>query len=113
MKGYKEPSFQDRAAASARAKRSALEQMKAAPKPDEAELAARAARQVDREAKATSKRVAASVAKEQGERENREEALKAEREQSEAETPALTEVERKAARDARYAARKSRKSGRP
>jgi competence ComEA-like helix-hairpin-helix protein len=52
MKGFKDPGFQDRAAASARAKKSALEKLKAAPKPDEAELAAGAERQKAREAKA-------------------------------------------------------------
>jgi hypothetical protein len=42
MKGFKDPGFQDRVAAAARAKEAALEKLKAAPKPDAAELAARA-----------------------------------------------------------------------
>jgi hypothetical protein len=101
MKGYKEPGFQDRAAASARAK------MKSAPKPDEAQLAARAERQAKREAKAAAKR----AAKEEAQRLEQEQAIEAKNEQAraEAEVPVLTEADRKAARDARYAARKKRK----
>jgi hypothetical protein len=107
MKGYKEPGFQDRAAASARAKSSALEKMKSAPKPDEAQLAARAERQAKREAKAAAKR----AAKEEAQRLEQEQAIEAKNEQAraEAEVPVLTEADRKAARDARYAARKKRK----
>jgi hypothetical protein len=111
MKGYKEPGFQERASASSRAKETALAKMKAAPKPDEAELAARAVRRAEREAKAEEKR-AARKAKEEGERADREEALIAEREQARVEKPERTEAEKKDARDARYAARKNRKSGR-
>jgi len=112
MKGFKEPSFQDRAAAAALSKKKALEKMKTAPKPDEAELAARAARREERNAKAASKRAAVEEAKKQREREKREKALEAEREQAKAVTPKPTEAERKVARDARYAARKIRKFGR-
>ena len=81
MKGYKAPSFQDRAAASIQAKEKALAKLKAAPQPDAAELAARAARRVEREALAEAK----------------------------ANPPKRTEAEQKAARDARYAALKNRK----
>ena len=95
MKGFKDPGFQDRVAAAARAKAAALEKLKAAPKPDEAELAARAARRLEREA--------AKRAKE-------EEALAADQARIAAAPPVLTEADRKAARDARYAARKKRKS---
>lgn len=112
MKGFKEPGFQDRTAEAARAKEKALEKMKAAPKPDEAELAARAARREERNAKATSKRAAAEEAKKQREREKCEKALEAEREQAKAVSPEPTDAERQAARDARYAARKIRKFGR-
>ena len=112
MKGYKEPGFQDRAEASARAKKKALEQMKPMPIPDEAEVAARVARQAEREAKAEGKRAAAREVKEQGEREDREKELMAKAEQAKVELPVRTETEKKEARDARYAARKSRKSGR-
>jgi hypothetical protein len=110
MKGYKEPGFQDRAQASARAKKKALEQMKPMPMPDEAEVAARVARRAEREAKAEGKRAAARA--EQGEPEDREKAVMAEAEQGKIESPERTEMEKKEARDARYAARKSRNSGR-
>jgi len=100
MKGFKNPTFQDRANASASAKARLLERMKAAPKPSEEELAARAARAQEREAKEAAKREAARAAKEAKE----EEAKLASK------TAALpTAAELKAARDARYAARKARK----
>ena len=104
MKGFKDPGFQDRAAASARAKSRAVENLKVAPKPDEAELAARAARQLERESKAAAKR----AEKEEAQRLKREAEVEAEAERAKAE--GRTEAERKAARDARYAARKKRKS---
>ena len=106
MKGYKEPGFQDRTAASARAKSSALKQLKNAPKPDEAELAARAARQQERDAKAAAKR----AEKEAARLLKQEELAEAKRERDKPKAPALSEAELKAARDARYAARKKRKS---
>jgi hypothetical protein len=112
MKGYKEPGFQDRAQASARAKMKALEQMKPMPRLDEAEVAARLARKAEREAKAEGKRAASRAAAKQDEREDREKALMAEAEASKVALPARTELEKKEARDARYAARKTRKSGR-
>ncbi len=115
MKGYKEPGFQDRAVASARAKEKALAKLKAAPVLDEAVIAERVARQAERQAKETAKREAAraakEAAKEQAEREAAERAA-AELEEQAAELAAIpTEAEKKAERDARYAARKNRKSG--
>lgn len=113
MKGYKEPGFQDRAAASARAKTSALKQMKDAPKPDAAELAAGAARQQERDAKAAAKREEAAAKRaEKEEARAREREIKAEakREREKPAAPPKSEAELKAARDARYAARKKRKS---
>lgn len=113
MKGYKEPSFQDRAAASSKAKDKALAVMKAAPQPDAAELAARAARRAEREALAEEKRLKARQAREEKQRladEKRAAAAEAARDESgKVEPPKKTEAELKAARDARYAARKSRK----
>lgn len=109
MKGYKAPSFQDRAAASAQAKEKALAKMKAAPQPDEAELAQRAARGIEREAAAAAKAAKAREAREEKQRladGKRAEALAA---KIKAEQPKRTEAELKAARDARYAARKNRK----
>jgi len=105
MKGYKEPGFQDRAATSARAKSSALKKLKDAPKPDEAELAARAARQQERDAKAAAKR----AEKAQARLIEQEKLAEAKREREKPAAPAMSEAEAKAARDARYAARKKRK----
>jgi hypothetical protein len=113
MKGYKAPSFQDRSAASSQAKERALAKMKAAPQPDAAELAARAEKRIEREAAAAAKAAKARQAREEKQRladEKRAQA-RAEKEKAEAkaEVPKKTEAELKAARDARYAARKSRK----
>ncbi|MBV7258467.1 DUF6481 family protein [Erythrobacter crassostreae] len=109
MKGYKEPSHQDRVAAAAQAKNKALAKLKAAPKPDEAELAARAARRVEREAKAEEKRIAAREARQEKQRLAQEKREAAKQERAKANPPKRSEAELKAARDARYAARKSRK----
>jgi hypothetical protein len=109
MKGFKDPGYQDRVATAARAKAAALEKLKAAPKPDAAELAARAARGLEREAEAERKRAAAREAREAAERARGEAAVAAEKALAAAAPPVLTEEELKAARDARYAARKKRK----
>jgi hypothetical protein len=109
MKGYKEPSFQDRASTSARAKGKALEKLKAAPQPDEAELAERAARRAQREALEEAKREKAKQAREEKQRLAEEKRAAAKLESEKAAPPQLTEAEKKAARDARYAARKGRK----
>jgi hypothetical protein len=110
MKGYKEPGFQDRAARAAEAKKTALARLKAAPKLDEAEIAARAARQLEKDAKAAAKREAVRAAREQAMIEERERRAAEKLAAEAAKPPVLTEAERKAARDARYAARKKRKS---
>lgn len=109
MKGYKEPSFQDRASASSRAKDKALAKMKAAPQPDAAELAERAARRAQREALEEAKRAKALQAREEKQRLADEKRAEAKRASEIVEPPKPTEAEKKAARDARYAARKSRK----
>jgi len=110
MKGYKDPGFQHRAAASQRAKNSALEKLKAMPKPDAEALAAGAARQAERDAKAAAKREALRQEKEAAKRLEEEKLAEAERQRVAALAAIPTEAERKAARDARYAARKKRKS---
>jgi hypothetical protein len=109
MKGYKEPGFQDRAAASARAKDDALERLKAAPKRGKAEQLAGKARQQEREAKDDAKRKAAREAKKEAERLDTEKKAAAAMEKAKTEAPVPTEAELKAARDERYAARKRRK----
>jgi hypothetical protein len=99
---FKNPSFQDRAGQAAQAKNKALEQLRLRPPIDEKVVAERKAaderRQAAKAQKAETKRAAAEAAS-----------------KSKAETAAEpaaavpTEAERKAARDARYAARKNRR----
>lgn len=107
MRGYREPGFQDRVAAAKDAKTKALEKLKAKPPVDEAEQAEKLANRLAKEAAARERREATLQA-----REDAEAARKAEIEQA-AEAalppPDASEAERKAARDARYAARKARK----
>lgn len=101
MAGYKEPGFQERVAAAAKARESALARLKAKPAPDPAVLAERAAKAREREA-ARAQRAA-----------ERAEARKlAQAEKAAAIAAVPTEAERKAARDKRYAARKARTSSR-
>ena len=111
MNGYKEPGFQDRLAAAARAKQSALAALRSKPPVDDATQAAQAIRREARETAAAEEHEAARLARAEAR------AAKAERAQQAATTvkPAVgarprTEAELKAARDLRYAARKSRKS---
>jgi Family of unknown function (DUF6481) len=104
---YKSPTFQDRIGSAAEAKRKALDKLRAKPPVDEAVLAARQAAQAEREAAAQRKREEKAQAAEQAK------AAKAAADAAAAEEAAAaaprSEAELKAARDARYAARKSRK----
>lgn len=109
MKGYKPPSFQDRAAASSSAKEIALAKLKAAPKPDAAALAEAAERRAAREAALEAKSLRAREAREEKQRLAEEKKAEAQRAHEKANPPKATEAELKAARDARYAARKNRK----
>ena len=102
---YKDPSFQDRLGRAAEAKQKALDRLKAKPPVDEAVLAERVKAREAKEAAAAEKRAAKAAAEEQA---RAEEAAKAAEAKS-AEVAAPTEAELKAARDARYAARKKRK----
>jgi hypothetical protein len=95
MASYKEPSFKDRAALSAQAKQAALEKLKSKAPIDPAIAAERAAARAAKEAAEVDKIAKAEAAKLEVE----QQAVRAE----------LTEAEKKAARDARYAARKKRK----
>lgn len=108
---FKNPSFQERASASASARVKALEQLRAKPPVDEAALAERAAKRAAREAAEAEKRNAARLAREELAEAKRAAKLEAELAKKAAvvQAPVLTEAERKAARDARYAARKNRK----
>ena len=100
MKAYQGGSYQERIGRAAEAKQKALDRLKARPATDEATLAARRDAALAREASQAEKRAAAKLAKAD------EQAAEAE---ANAGAPAPTEAERKAARDARYAARKRRK----
>jgi len=97
---YKD-SFQDRINSAAQAREKALAKFKAKPPLDEKVVAERRERQAQREAKEAEKREAKRAAK-AAEEEAREAAKAA--------APApKTEAELKAARDAKYAARKARR----
>ena len=112
MKVFKELEHQERTARAAAAKEKLLEKMKARPPVDPAVLAQRAEAQRNRDAAEAVKREERRLAKEQAAAE------KAERKAQEAAAAAAlikppktekTEAERKAIRDARYAARKGLK----
>ena len=129
MPAFSRPSFQQRQDAAARAKSALLAKYRAKPPIDEAVMAQRIARQVVRDAAAAEKRAAARRAREEAaeakleqERQAVAEAAAAAKAQAEAAVEARaaaaaekaaqrklwTEEDRKAARDARYAARKMR-----
>ena len=104
MKSYKDPSFQDRTARAAEAKQKALDQYRAKSPVDEKVMADRQAARLRRESAEAEKR-AARKAREQA----ADEAKAGQAAAIAAAPPPPTEEERKRARDARYAARKSRK----
>ena len=104
MKSYKDPSFQDRTGRAAEAKQKALDQYRSKPPVDEKVMADRQAARLRRESAEAEKR-AARKAREQA----ADEAKAAEAATIAAAPPPPTEEELKQARDARYAARKSRK----
>jgi hypothetical protein len=102
MTSFKHPSFQDRARQAADAKERALSQLRLRPELDAETVAKRKAaaaeREDDRARKSIAKKVAAAEV-EQAKARARARAAK----------PIPTEAERKAARDARYAARQARR----
>jgi Family of unknown function (DUF6481) len=110
---YREPSFQDRIGLAADAKKRALERLKAKPKLSEAELAARREAQEAKDRAAAERRAEAKAAAEEAKRLKAEAAAAAAAAAAPPPPPPppklQTEAERKAARDARYAARKMRK----
>lgn len=110
MAGYKEPGFADRVAAANAARAKALARLQAKPALDPAEQAERAAKAARREAELAEKR-AAALARREAERAERlaKKQARTEADSSAAAKVEPTEEERKAARDARYAARKARK----
>ncbi len=111
---YKDPSFQDRAAAAAKAKQKALDKFKAKPAVDPAVLEekrlAREAKEKaiadERAAKAAA--IAAAKAEAAAKKAAEEAAAEAARAEKASRAKPATAAEMKAARDARYAARKAR-----
>ena len=104
MATYKDPSFQDRVGRAAEAKKKALDMLRSRPPIEEHILAERRAARLVREAAEAEKRAARKAA------ESAVKELKASDAASETVVPASpTEAQRKAERDARYAARKSRR----
>jgi hypothetical protein len=110
--------FGDRMEAAAKAREAALEKFRARPSPDDPAIAAKKAEREAivraREARQAEKEAAkAAETAARAEQEALDRAAKAEREEREAveriEREAALEIEKKAARDARYAARKARK----
>ena len=104
MPSFKQPTFQERAALAAKAKQAALEKMRAKPPLDEAVVAEKRAARIAREeaqAKAREEKLAARALEKEAKKE-------AAAQDAAAQKPAPTEAEKKAARDARYAARKNR-----
>jgi hypothetical protein len=105
VKTYKEPDFRDRVSRASEAKSKALAQLRSRPPKDESVIAARLERSQLREeataAKRAGRNAAAQVAK--------DEKAAASTKKKAAAKPLPTEAERKAARDARYAARKNRR----
>lgn len=105
MRSFKDPSFQDRIGSAAEAKKKALDNLRSKPPLDEKLVAERQAARLKREAAAAEKRSAKKAA-DQAARDSKAAELAA---QAAAASAVPTEAERKAARDARYAARKNRK----
>lgn len=106
MRGYKAPGFQDRTAAARDARQKALDQLREKPPVDPAEQAERLANRLAKENAARERREATLREREAAKLAKRAEAEAA---AALAAPVTMTEAERKAARDARYAARKARK----
>lgn len=102
MKAYQGGSYQDRVQRAAEAKQKALDLLKAKPAVDEATLATRRDAALARETQQAAKRAARLAEREEA-------AAQKARRAEEKTVPVATDEERKAMRDARYAARKSRK----
>lgn len=112
MSSFKQPTFQERAALAAKAKQAALEKLRTKAPLDEAVVAERRAARLAREAAqaqaSKDKRAAQELEKAERAARAAEKIAQEKTAQADNKTPALTEAERKAARDARYAARKNR-----
>jgi len=110
MKAYRGPSYQDRVERAAEAKQKALDRLKARPPMDEAALAARRAAAEAREAAQAERRAARQAERDEAAAVKAARADEAAVRAEENEGGRIpSDEERKAMRDARYAARKSRK----
>jgi hypothetical protein len=107
MASFKDPSFQDRTATARDAKAKALALLKAKPPVDPAVLAERQAARLAKEAAEAEARIARKAAQEIDRAEKKR--LAEEAAAAAVKKPLLDAAALKAARDARYAARKSRK----
>jgi hypothetical protein len=121
MKGYKEKTFGDRLSAASAAREAALAKFRARPAADDPEVIRRREERLAiaraREARAAERAaIKEAEAKARAEREAVEKAEREARERREAVEKVIREAaeaaERKAARDARYAARKARQAKR-
>jgi hypothetical protein len=97
---FKNPTFQDRIGSAAEAKKKALEQLRARPPADPRKVAERQAAAAEKQARAVQKAAEKKAA---------QQAVKDAKAAEAAAPPPRTEAERKAERDARYAARKARR----
>jgi uncharacterized membrane protein YqiK len=104
MKSYQDPGFEDRVGRAKAAKQKALDQLRAKPPLDPAQVAERQAAQAAREVADATRREEKKAAKQAAA------VTKPDKDASEqaAAVAERTEAELKAARDARYAARKNR-----
>ncbi|HMG47831.1 MAG TPA: DUF6481 family protein [Allosphingosinicella sp.] len=110
MRAYQGPSYQDRVGRAAEAKQKALDRLKGRPAVDEATLAVRREAGAAREAAQAERRAARQAERDEGAAHRAARADEAAVRAEENEGGRIpTEEERKAMRDARYAARKSRK----
>ncbi|WP_328805529.1 DUF6481 family protein [Sphingomonas albertensis] len=110
MASFKDPSFQDRTSSAAAAKQKALEALKAKPPIDEAVVAERLAAREAKELAEREKRAAKRAAEDEAKAVKKAEAEAAAAKKREAEAKVeLTDAEKKAIRDAKYAARKNKK----
>ena len=115
MPSFKDPSFQDRVASAGKAKQKALDRLKAKPAVDEDEMAERRQAWEAREQSLADERAtkASADAAAKAEKEAKKAAKLAETEAAaalkEARLKPASAADMKAARDARYAARKARK----
>jgi len=109
MPAFKAPDFKQRTAAASEAKQKALELLRTKPVMDEAVVAEKRAARLAREAAEAERRRAKREAEQAAKEAKRAAAAAAAEAEAAAKPQPKTEAELKAARDARYAARKQRK----